>query len=151
LLKEKLEIENRLKEKEKKIEEKKNIDSKISSIEITIRGKTDLELRLKKEIMLMQRQANEEIDFSDEKIRNVISLLESHKKNLEEKNSGFLRLVSQISVLKSKKEEYQKLVDQVSSLENCPTCFQNVGHQHKEKISKKTKVDIDSIKLRAGT
>ncbi|MFA4960055.1 MAG: AAA family ATPase [Candidatus Pacearchaeota archaeon] len=130
---------------QKKLDEKKELDSKISNMEVLIQGKKDFESRMKKEITLMQKQINEEIDFSEDKLRNTIELLDKHKVLFDEINSNFLKINSQISVLKSKKEEPVRLGERISSLENCPTCFQVVGYEHKEKISKRIRFDIEDI------
>ncbi|MDP2947853.1 MAG: AAA family ATPase [Nanoarchaeota archaeon] len=128
-----------------KIEEKKEIDLKISNLEILIQGKKDFENRIKKELILMQKQTNEEIDFSEEKLRNVTDLAGKHKRNLDEKNLIFLKVNSQISVLRSRKEEPEILREKISHLENCPTCFQTVGNDHKEKMKKKWGFDIEAV------
>jgi len=141
----KKEVEGRILSVQKLIEEKRNIDSEISKLKVLSQGKYDLEARMKREIVLMQKQIHENIDFSEERLRSVTELFEKHRKNLEDRNTKFLELTSQISVLNSRKETPLKLKDQVMSIENCPTCFQAVSDEHKDKISKRTQFDIEEI------
>tara|TARA_Y100000310_G_C20704257_1_gene833412 strand:- start:14492 stop:16537 length:2046 start_codon:yes stop_codon:yes gene_type:complete len=139
------EIEKKLMEMKKTIEDKSNIDLEISKNKVLISGKKDLEERMRKEMILMKKQINEKVEFSEERLRTIAELFEKHKRFLEEKNLEYLELISQISVLDSKKEGSFKLKEKVVSLENCPTCFQNVFQEHKDKISKKTQYDMEEI------
>ena len=141
----KKEYEEKLASNQKLIEEKKDLESELSKTNLLIQSKKDLESRIKKEILLMQKEIREKIDFSDDKLKRITELLEKHKQNLEEKNSSFLKISSQISVLNSQKEGPRKLREQIMSIENCPTCFQAVGQEHKNKIAKRTQFDIEEI------
>ncbi|MEA3248318.1 MAG: AAA family ATPase, partial [Nanoarchaeota archaeon] len=141
----KQEFEEKLSSTQKSIEEKREIDSDIAKLQILIQGKKDLESRMKKEIILMQKQIHEKIDFSEERLRAVLELLEKHDRLLEEKNSQFLAISSQISGLNSKKENPRLLKEKIKSLENCPTCFQMVSQEHKDNITKRTQFDIEEI------
>ncbi len=137
--------ENKLTLSQKLIDEKKELESELAKEILLIQSKKDLESRIQKEIILMQKQIHEKIDFSEEKLKKVIELLEKHKQILDEKNSNFLKISSQISVLDSQKERPQKLREQIMSIENCPTCFQAVEQEHKNKIAKRTQFDIEEI------
>ena len=72
-------------------------------------------------------------------------VLEKHQKILEDRNSKFLEISSQISVLDSKKERPLKLKDKIISLENCPTCLQSVSQDHKHRIGKQIQYDIEEV------
>ncbi|MCK5320978.1 AAA family ATPase [Candidatus Pacearchaeota archaeon] len=141
----KQEFEEKLNSIQKIIEEKREIDSEIAKLHALIQGKKDLESRMKKDLVLMQKQIHEKIDFSEDRLRAVLEFLEKHKILLEEKNSQFLTISSQISVLNSKKENPLRLKEKITSLENCPTCFQTVSQEHKHKITKRTQFDIEEI------
>ena len=145
LLVSKEQSEEKLTSNQKILDEKKDLLSEMSRLQVFIQGKKDLESRMKKEMMLMQKQTQEKIDFSEDRLQGVLDLLEKHKKILEEKNSKFLELTSKISALNAQKETPQKLQDKITSLENCPTCFQTVSSDHKEKITKRTQFDIEEI------
>ena len=127
------------------IEENKKIIATISNLTTRLQGKKDTEERMKKEILLLQKQTSQEIDFSEERLASVKELYEKHKKLVEESTKKMLEAHSSISVLESRKERPLKLKEKVISLENCPTCFQSVGHEHKEKISKRSNFEIEDI------
>jgi len=141
----KQEKENKLTSSQSLIDEKKDMDSELGKLTVLLQGKQDLESRMKREVILMQKQIHEKIDFSEERLRAVLELLEKHKKILEEKNSKFLELSSQISVLDSKKEIPLQLKNKITSLENCPTCLQSVSPDHKSRIEKKTQYEIEEV------
>jgi exonuclease SbcC len=142
--------ESKLNFYKKTIEEKKELESKISHLETMIIGKKDFESRMKKEIQIMQKQISEDIEFSEDRLRENITLLNKHRKILEDKNLIFLKVNSQISVLNSKKGESVALREKITSLENCPTCFRVVSLEHKNKISKRTQFDIEEIDRELG-
>lgn len=137
--------EEELTSSQKIIDEKKDLESELSKTNILIQSKEDLESRIKKEIILMQKQIHEKIDFSEETLTATTKLLEKHKQIIEEKNSKFLKVSSETSVLDSQKERLLKLKEQIISIENCPTCFQAVEQEHKNKIAKRTQFDIEEI------
>ena len=127
------------------IEEERKTLSEISKTELMLRAKRDSESRMNRDLMLSKNQIKEPVEFSEERFRAVLQLFEKHKKILEEKNSEFLEVNSKISVINSRKEVPLKLRDKIMSLENCPTCFQNVHEEHKNKISKRTTFDIEEL------
>lgn len=127
------------------LDEKRNLELELGKSQVLLQGKKDLESRMKKEIILMQKQIHKESNFSQERLESVSNILNNHKKNLEEKSSKFLSLSSEVSVLNSKKEGPIELKNKIISLENCPTCLQKVGEDHKCRIEKKTQYDIEEI------
>ncbi len=137
--------EDNLSSSQGSIDEKREIDSKIKNLTILLQGKNDLESRMKKEVVLMQKQIHEKSDFSEQRLQAVSELLEKHQKILEDRNSKFLEISSQISVLDSKKERPLKLKDKIISLENCPTCLQSVSQDHKHRIGKQIQYDIEEV------
>ena len=145
LVKEKNEAEQKLNSMQKLIDEKQKLDSELGKIKISLQGKKEIKTRMEREISLMQRQIQEKIDFSEERLQQVSSLLDKHKVFLEEFNVKLLNLSSRISVLNSKKDESLKLKEKIMKLENCPTCFQKVADEHKDKISKRTQFDIEDL------
>ncbi|MAH46004.1 hypothetical protein CMI37_09235 [Candidatus Pacearchaeota archaeon] len=145
LLKQKKESEEKLVSIQKSIEEKRNIDSELSQKKIILQSKKDILDRTQKEIFNMQKQISQKVEFSEERLKSILELLAKHKSILEKTNSDIIDKSSRISVLNSKKEDLVKLKEKIISLENCPTCFQTVGAEHKDKISKRTKFDMDDI------
>lgn len=145
LILDKQNLEENLRSFQKLIDEKRTLESELGKSQVLIQGKKDLESRMKKEIILMQKQINEESNFSQERLDEVSNLLTKHRKELEEKSSKFLTVASQISVLNSKKEQPLEMKNKIVSLENCPTCLQRVGIDHKTRIKKKTQYEIEDI------
>ena len=137
--------EDKLTSLQKLLDERRRLKSESEKSQVLLQGKKDLESRMKKEIILMQKQVHEESRFSQERLNSVSGLLEKHKKILEEKNSNFINITSQISVLNSRKERPLELKNKIMSLENCPTCLQKVGADHKCRIEKQTQYDIEDI------
>jgi DNA repair protein SbcC/Rad50 len=144
-------LNKKLQSLEKSLEDKRELSKEVEKINIELRGKKDLESRMQKELLLMQKQIANPVDFSEERLSSVLELLGKHKRVLEEKNNKFLELNSSISVLESQKEVAFNLREKIVSMDNCPTCFQGVAEEHKYKISKKTTVDIDEINLQLET
>jgi len=145
LVKSRKELEEKMKEIQKSIDERTNIDSELSKSMILINGKKALKDRIEKEILLMKKQIQNKIEFNEENFSSVSLLLEKHKNLLEECNKNFITINSAVSVLKSKKEHSFDLKKKIISLENCPTCLQNVPQEYKEKIVKRSQYDIEDF------
>ena len=144
-LEQKKKSEEKLSSIQQSIEEKKNLDLKLSQKKFLLQGKKDTFERTKKEIFNMQKQIAQKIEFSEEKLKSILNLLIKHKNILENANSNLINQTSRISVLNSKKDDLLKLKEKIISLENCPTCFQTVSTEHKNKITKRTQFDIEDI------
>ena len=123
------------------------IDSEISRRETELQGKEAIKSRLQREIFSMQNEIKNPIDFSIERLQNVQLLIVKHKKILEELNIKFMDVNSKISVLNARKDGSLLTKQKVVSLENCPTCFQSVTHEHKDKISKRAQLELEEIDL----
>lgn len=145
LIEKKNQVEEKLSSNQKLMDDKKEILSNISRIDVELQGKSNLESKMKKDMSMMQKQVNKNIDFSNERLAEVSNLLDKHKKILDEKNDKLVKIISDISVLNSKKEISLKMKNDVMSLENCPTCFQSVGEEHKYNISKRVNFELEDI------
>jgi len=141
----KKESEKKLKLVEEKIEQKRILDSNLNRKNAELEGKKILKQRLEKEISAMQTQVKEKIDFSEQQLNEVVNLLQKHRNSFKELNDNYFETNTRISVLNSDKENKLQLKDKVVSLDNCPTCFQSVGQEHKEKISKRVDFSVDDI------
>jgi DNA repair protein SbcC/Rad50 len=129
----------------KKIQEKETIEREIFRKETDTRSKKILKERIEKEISTMKEQLSSNLEFKQVDLDSVNLLLDKHKNLREEMNSRFISINSRISILLSERENAIKRKEKVVSMENCPTCFQNVGEEHKEKISKKASYDLEEI------
>ena len=145
LLIKKQENEKDLVASQKLIDDKRAMKLEFEKLVVVIQGKKDLEIRMKREITLMQKQIHNKSDFSEEKLKEISRLVERHKLILDDKNSEFLKISSQVSVLNSKKERPMGLREKIISLDNCPTCLQAVGQDHKRRIDKQMQYEIEDI------
>jgi DNA repair protein SbcC/Rad50 len=145
LITQKQEAEQKVNSIKQLIEEKIKLESEHTRNLATLEGKKNMAERMKRDIALMQKQISEKIDFSEDRLNAVTELLTKHKLNLDQSNTNFLEANSRISVLDSKKQDANNLKEKVISLENCPTCFQQVSPEHKDKISKRTQFDIEEV------
>lgn len=127
------------------VEEKNKLDVEKSKKEGELQGRKALKIRLEREISTSKAQLSEKIEFSQESLDNIGALLFKHKKVVEELNSKFMDSNSKIYSYNSQKEMALKLKEKVISMENCPTCFQSVVNEHKEKITKKTQFEIEDV------
>lgn len=140
--------EQKLQELEQKIKQKQELDKELGNKKVELQGKQAIKTRLEKEINLMHQQIKHKVDFSQERLTNLQNLLAKHKNLLEQSSTNLMEFNTKISGLELKKSQSQEMIDKVSSLENCPTCFQSVGQEHKDKITKKNQYDINDINLK---
>ncbi len=138
-------IEESLVKLKKEIEEKQKTEKEISMKETELSGKNLLKTRVEREVLLLKEQLANKIEFKQEELESMNLLLAKHKKFKEELSARFIQLNSRISVLMSERENAIKRKEKVNSMENCPTCFQSVGLEYKEKISKKASYDVEEI------
>jgi len=128
-----------------RLEEKAKFDMEKSKKEGELQGKKALKMRLERDITNSKIQLTEKFDFKQESLDNTNLLLLKHKRALEDLNQRFMDVNSKIYSYSSQKETSIQLKEKVISLENCPTCFQSVTCDHKDKISKKTQFEIEEV------
>jgi DNA repair protein SbcC/Rad50 len=138
-------VEETMQQLQDKLTQRSLLNSELEKLKITSQSRQDLLEKTKKEISSMQSQIKEIVDFSQDNLFSTEKLLGTHKKTLEELNANFLKLNSQVSVLKSKREQPLELKETIVSLENCPVCLQTVGQDHKIRMSKKLEYEIQDI------
>lgn len=141
----KKEAQNNINEIQEKIDKKRALDAELSKNKFLLQGKKELITKLQKEIFEMQSQLKNKIEFSPEKLAHTTELLNQHNENLDKLNKQFIEVTSKISALESQKTRPTEMKEKISSLENCPTCFQRVSQEHKEKIAKKTQYELEDI------
>ncbi len=138
-----LELNSGFEEQEQKIEQKKE-ELKLleEKKELLVKLKNDLEINKlnlehkKKEITDNEIKINEFSQQSQPEMNimfdvKVISELENNRLELERE----LRLIlDKLQDFKTKKSLATALKDKVSGLNNCPTCLQQVGEEHKSRI-----------------
>lgn len=149
-IKERREKEKEKEEIEKKHDEKNKIKEELGKSKIMILSKKEnldsnriLIENLKKEIEVFKN-----MNFEQERIietEEIIVLKKKEKEKLVEKN---FKINSEIEILKSKKEEHEKLHMTLSDLKLCPTCQQDVDAIHRANVLNKSYNEISKSKTR---
>ncbi len=127
------------------MEDKQRVEREISSKEAELGGKKLLRARVEREVSLLREQLSNKTEFSQIELESINLLLAKHKKLKEDLSTRFIQINSRVSVLMSERESAIRRKEQVTSMESCPTCFQGVGIEYKEKISKKASYDVEEI------
>lgn len=129
----------------KDIEEKNKSDIEKAKIESELIGKKNLKSRIEKDISSNKIQISNPVEFSQESLDSVYKFLAEHKAIVSDLNQKLLVLNSKIYALNSKKENSFKIKNDIISMDNCPTCYQNVGDEYKDRMSKKAQYEIEDI------
>jgi len=110
-----------------------------------IAGKKSIQEKLKREIILMQKQVSNKVDFSQERLDSVKALLLKHRESMEDLTRQLFQITSRASLIEEQKGEAQNKSERVSSLGECPVCFQSVGLEHKDKMKKRSEFAIQDL------
>ncbi|MEM4719263.1 MAG: AAA family ATPase [Candidatus Pacearchaeota archaeon] len=139
-------IKKNIEELKQKKEEQKKLEILLSSKESELKIKKELKIKSEKEISLLKIQISKKLsDFDSSSLENIKKLIEKHKGIIKELLEKKMQISSKIEVLKEKKERSNYLIERISSLENCPTCFQQVSREYKERIRKNEIYNIEII------
>ncbi len=139
------ELEKDIKDKQDKINIIQQEMTNIETQKATLEQKQIMENRLKKDIVLMQKQITNKVYFTPEKLNDITEILSNHQKLLDDKNQEYIEINSQVLSLQSQKEKPQILTEKIMLMDNCPTCLQNVTQEHKTKMAKKNQYKLDDI------
>lgn len=143
----KVEQRKRIKEEKeeisKKIEERNKFSQEVEKTKIMILNKNEAISSNKKTIELITKQITElqNIKFDESDIKRIeqeISISKMEKEKLSQIN---LEINSKINSFLLKSEENKKLEKQISHLEICPTCLQNVDAVYKANVLNKIHSD----------
>lgn len=121
-------IQEEKEEVNKKIEEKRGYEKEIEKTEIMIANKKETISSNENLIKGIRMQIEElkKLTFDSSLINQIEQEIVIKKKEKENNNQKILEISSKISSLNYKNEENKRLEQQLSNLENCPTCFQDV-------------------------
>ena len=133
-----------LQEVEEKIKEKERFEKEIEKTQIMLIGKKEFISSIEKEKTNLEKQIKdaEHLIFNPEEIEKLNKQKEENEKQLEEKNKEYLEVLSRNKSLTSKVSEANVLKGQISALQLCPTCLQNVDEGYKKNIIRKFNDDI---------
>ena len=149
----------------KKFDEKKK---SVDEAELKIRGAAQLKaelaavssgLKTKKEQLEDNRENVENLEsrigraeeriskigFDIDKFEEIEKELKHKEAKLNEIDSRYLESTKIIAGEEANKLRLHKITKEIMSLENCPTCRQKVGKEHKHEIDEKTKNEIEEI------
>ena len=129
-------IQEEKEEISKKIEEKNKIQQEVEKTQIRIINKNESFSNNLKTIEQIKLQIKEfgDIKISDSKLKELGEEILSKKKEKEKLNEHNLEITSQISSINIKIDENQKLNQQISNLEVCPTCLQGVDAVYRANV-----------------
>jgi exonuclease SbcC len=145
-----LKTENRKKIQEekdnisKKIEEKNKIQQEIEKTKIMFLNKNESILDNIKIIEHLNIQIKElqDLEFDESKIIQLEEEIELNKKQRQKFNEENLEINSQITSINYKNEENIRLEKNISNLEICPTCLQDVDAIYRTNVLNKSHSDI---------
>jgi len=140
----KLKAEVEVKEVEEKIKEKEKYEKEAEKTNIMLLGKKELTAGIEKEKkeILNQIEDAKQTTFDIKQLEGINAEIKTREEELENKNKSYLDILSKINSLNSKVSDTEKLKEQISTLDLCPTCLQNVNEDYKKNISRKFDEDI---------
>ena len=132
----------------KKIEEKNKLQQEIEKTKIIIHNKEDAILSNMKTIESVKSQIKElqDLRFDETQISFLEQDIISKKKEKQKLADKNLEINSQTHSLTSKIEDNQKLEKQLSNLEICPTCLQNVDSLYRANVLNKIHNEISKAR-----
>lgn len=135
----------------KKIEEKNKIQQEIEKTQIRILNKKESISENIKTIDQLKLQIKElgDIKIDDSRLNELGEGILSGKKEREKISENNLDIISQITTINIKNDENKKLNQQISNLEVCPTCLQDVDAVYRANVLNKLHTDtsINNRKL----
>ncbi|MEK6820554.1 MAG: hypothetical protein AABX71_02475, partial [Nanoarchaeota archaeon] len=133
---------------EKKIKEKEKYEREAEKTSIMLLAKKETLINLKNELSKLTRELEQAraVKFNSEEFKQKQSLLKDKEKLVEEKNGIFLELMSRIRALSSASLNSKNLQEQISRIDLCPTCLQQVNEVYKKIIVSKLEEDISKYK-----
>jgi len=136
--------EKEIEEADKKIKEKDKYEQEVEKTKIMWSGKREILANIEKEKILLEKQVEEakKTTFEQDKIFQLETRIKEKGEEIENKNKSYMDIFSKIKSLNSKIYEDEKLKSQISSLQLCPTCLQNVDEDYKKNIKRKFEEDI---------
>ena len=143
----KREKEKAVKEVQEKIDEKRKLSEELAKSKIMIMSKKENLSSNEKQLdeLTYEIKEFEKLQFNPLKFQEIEEEISKIKKEKEKLSNSTLELNSNITALKIKIEESNKLKNKMSDLNVCPTCLQNVDSVYRANILNKTYNDIGSL------
>lgn len=143
----KREKEKAVKEVEDKINEKRNLSEELGKSKIMLLSKKETLSNNEKllEELTHEIKEFEKLQFNPLKFQEIEDEISKIKKEKEKLLNSSLELNSQITAIKIKIEDSNKLKNKMSNLDVCPTCLQNVDAVYRANVLNKTHNEISSL------
>ena len=143
-IKERKKIEKEKQEVSEKIKEKNNLQQEVEKTKLMTSTKKENLSENKKLVEEIQNQIQElnKLSFDKSKILEIEKKVQQKKQEKEKLSEAVLEINSEMNSLVSKNHEAEKLKQKMSSLEVCPTCFQEVDAIYRANVLNKVHNDI---------
>ncbi len=138
-------------EKEKimrKIEEKIRFQQEVEKGKLMIRNKEESIVANEQMTEQLKTQIKElqNLHFEESKIFDLEKIITEEKLKKDKLNQEIIIISSDISSLKIKSEDAERLEKKISNLEVCPTCLQDVDAIYRANVLNKARNDINANK-----
>ncbi len=132
-------FEEQMKDIEDKIKQKEKYEKEIEKFQVMLNGKKELSLNTENEINSLKEEIDEveKVEFSKEKMKQLEEKIYQKIEDIDSFHKSYMELLGKINSGKNKISEIEDQKSQISSLEMCPTCFQDVSDEYKKNIMRK--------------
>ena len=139
--------EKNLKEIKEKIDEKQKFELDKEKNNMLINEKKNQISRYNLDTQKLKEQIEEveKLKFSDDEYNSVKQRIIVQKNKHEELHNEYIEIISKIKALDNKKAEANSLIKQISGLDKCPTCLQQVSLNYKDDMLNNAKKEIDIV------
>lgn len=137
------EINNRINEKRSLESEKEKAKILISEKNNQITNFTTSIDNLKKQIL-----ETEKLKFSDEEYQSLSKRIEFQQNKENEVQKEYMELIGKIKSFESKRTEAESFINNITGLEKCPTCLQEVSEEYKNNMLTNTHQGVDYINVK---
>ena len=139
--------EENLKEVKEKIDEKQKFESDKEKNNMLINEKKNQISKYEIDVQKLKEQVEEveKLKFSDDEYNSIKQRIVVQKNKYEELHNEYIEIMGKIKALEGKREEANNLVRQISGLDKCPTCLQQVSINYKDDMLNNAKKEIDIV------
>jgi len=143
-------IQEEKEEINEKIQEKNKFENEIEKTKIILANKKETIENNNKFIAQIKNQIQElkELSFDEELIPQIEQELNEKNKQKEKLNQQNLEINSEINRLNFQNTENKNLEQQISNLEKCPTCLQDVDPVYRANVLNKIHTELGKNKIR---
>ncbi|MBU4085983.1 MAG: AAA family ATPase [Nanoarchaeota archaeon] len=143
-------IESSIKETQEKMDDKKRLENEIGKTQAILFGKRELVLSLTKEEERLKTQILEleKLMFNEQELASLENSREDIKKQVDTLNQKYMETSGQISSVNMSNLNSERVKQNISKIDLCPTCLQDVNSTHKANIINKFDSEISSNKSR---